>query len=152
MLYNSTSETAGFIADTSTPLPAAANVQDGLQRDRPHPPPESINDSLMIWKMRWCFFWVAIAFCFFWISAMIGLSFYVLYITGSVLSLLISAASAPTIVILRLLANFLLPMSERQFLLKKLKIEMKARNRRGASNALEGDRSHIAGDPGPPGD
>ena len=84
-----------------------------------------IEEIQRLWKMRWCFFWVCIAFCTLWMLGTIVASIVIFCVTKNFLSFSISIGVALPADFMRRFANYLL-MDERMFLLKKRKIEMKA--------------------------
>ena len=75
--------------------------------------------------MRWWFFGVGALLSILWMAAVIALTWHVFDVTRNLLSLLISAASAPALEFMRRFANYLLvlPMEEKEFELEKARIE-----------------------------
>lgn len=92
---------------------------------------EDLTDhQLKLWRMRWCFFWAGIIFCSLWMIACIVTSVVIFCVTKSFFSFLISSGTAVSIEFMRRFANYLLPLDEKNFQLKKLKIQMRTENAR----------------------
>jgi hypothetical protein len=79
------------------------------------------------------FFWVGTFFCVLWATATIVTSIIVFTVTKSYFSFLISSGSAVSIEFVRRLANYLFPIDEKNFQLKKLKIQMKMKTQKDNS-------------------
>lgn len=85
---------------------------------------ESTNDN-RIWRMRWCFIWIGTTFCILWFIAAVVLTVVIFSETRSYFSFVFSGSTAIWVYFLRTLAEYLFPMDEKRFQLKKLKIEQK---------------------------
>ena len=83
-----------------------------------------------LWRMRWCFFWVGSVICVLWSVGVLVVSIVAFSITKNYFSFIISGGIAMSVAFLRSLADFLLPMDEKRFQLRKMKIASKMRSKR----------------------
>lgn len=116
------SELAELDSDSNPPLTLFSS-KGKSDEDSPY----DKNEISRLWQMRWCFFWVSIILSIFWMLAMLGLSVYIFSLTKSFFCLFISAASTLGVEMIRRFASYLLPMDDKTFELKKIKMQMKLR-------------------------
>jgi len=91
-------------------------------------------DENQIWRMRWYFFWIGISLCVLWMIVAIVISFTIFSMTRNYFSFIFSGSVGLSIEFMRRFAEYLLPMDEKRFQLKKMRIEMKMRNKQRSTD------------------
>lgn len=132
MLEHKITDISPALSDTNMNREQRKDTQNSTNLDETH----------MLWKMRWCFFWIGGVFCIFWIAGILVVSIIILCITKSFLSLFLSAGSALPLEFFRRFANFLLPMNEKSFELSMQKLGNSAEKQQ-ANPKLVSKQSHL---------